>query len=325
MTVIRPDLTEAISRVKQKPIEQHIAVLDRLVEQLAPHEEVLAIYGQSKKFWLLTQSHLITADISLLGKIEYRDFPVLGVELTLLRGGIRTRIRLNPIGSPSMSFEVVSTGDSDAAVSFVRYFRLAVNPEIELAAYGDDQQADCAIDSGVLIGSAGSLGLCLGSRYAVGFFPTRMVIMDDVGPLGVWPQSEVIEISVDGPGLVTAGGGAIGGGFGLMGAAEGMLAASVLNSLTTRHSIETYCEIRLKSASLILLCGHASPRELWTHLLPLTHRIATATEDVARRMVQPVPEADLAGNLRELASLHEQGHLNEAEYSAAKGKLLSST
>src|SRR4051812_24548793 len=50
---------------------------------------------------------------------------------------------------------------------------------------------------------------------------------------------EIISLDIGGPGEVTSGGGFIGGGFGLEGAALGMLAAGLLNALTTRSKIVT--------------------------------------------------------------------------------------
>jgi len=46
-------------------------------------------------------------------------------------------------------------------------------------------------------------------------------------------------LRVGGPGAVTSGGGFVGGGFGLEGAAEGMAIAGLLNSLTTRTTVTT--------------------------------------------------------------------------------------
>ena len=327
MTVGRADFMDAFTRVNQKLIgDSYISILVKALEQLVTddNEQVLAIYGQNNTFAMLTSSRVITAKFSKLGKPTFSAVPILRVQLSLFENhnGSRTRISVNDINDPTSPLAVVE-GNKDGAAYFMQSLRYLKDSTVMMEAYGDDEQPDCGIEYALLIGATGAPGLLLGSRYSVAFFPTRLVIRDTLGPVSVWQQSDVIDIVVDGPGLVTTGGGAIGGGFGSVGAAEGMLAADILNALTTRQSIETYCKLRLKSASLIFLYEDAAPRELWTQLLPVTHRIAAASEEAAGKRFQPAPEAHLVQNLRDLAFLHEQGHLNDVEYATAKTKLLS--
>jgi hypothetical protein len=58
------------------------------------------------------------------------------------------------------------------------------------------------------------------------------------------------ELQVGGPGRVTAGGGFVGGGLSLLGAAEGAAIASMLNALTTRTRVESLISIFARGSEL---------------------------------------------------------------------------
>jgi hypothetical protein len=73
------------------------------------------------------------------------------------------------------------------------------------------------------------------------------------------PYSEIEDVEIGGPGLIKTGGGFVGGGFGLQGAAEDMPIAAVLNALTTRTSIKTIMRIQGTSCELFLLDTKATP------------------------------------------------------------------
>jgi hypothetical protein len=68
-------------------------------------------------------------------------------------------------------------------------------------------------------------------------------------PLLRIPYSAIDDLEFSGPGKVTTGGGFIGGGFGLSGAAKGMIAASVLNALTTKTKIHTMIRCECSSST----------------------------------------------------------------------------
>ena len=57
-------------------------------------------------------------------------------------------------------------------------------------------------------------------------------------------------------------GGAIGGGFGLVGAVEGMLVAGVVNALTTRTQIDTYIRLTGATSQAILHTAEHTPRAI---------------------------------------------------------------
>ena len=81
--------------------------------------------------------------------------------------------------------------------------------------------------------------------------------------------SELVEIEIAGPGNVTRGGGFIGGGFGIEGAAEGMLIASVLNAVTTRSSVQTILGLLFRHQELWLLRETLEPLALRIEMAPV--------------------------------------------------------
>jgi len=78
-----------------------------------------------------------------------------------------------------------------------------------------------------------------------------------------------LSVDILGPGAVSRGGGFSGGGFGAEAAIEGMAVASVLNSMTTRTSIETIITVADDASEAFFLHQSATPEEVRRHLSPL--------------------------------------------------------
>ena len=83
------------------------------------------------------------------------------------------------------------------------------------------------------------------------------------------PYSEIDALEIGGPGAQRHGGGFMGGGFGIAGAAEGMLVASALNLMTTRTTISTVVCLKTKSAELFLHTSSQTPDALRMRLSPV--------------------------------------------------------
>jgi hypothetical protein len=138
---------------------------------------------------------------------------------------------------------------------------------------------------------------------------------------------DITAIEIGGPGKRQTGGGFVGGGFGLEGAAEGMLVASALNMLTTRTKIDTVICLQTKTAELFLHSGDTAPDALRMRLSPVFTRLrqqhvaSTSSEGAA----SDGPQRNIAERLAQLADLHARGALNDYEFSAAKAKLLEGT
>ena len=111
-----------------------------------------------------------------------------------------------------------------------------------------------------------------------------------------------------------------GGGFGVVGAAEGMLAAQALQVLTSRRRSVTVIRVVADRAELIARMD-ASPPQVRTWLAPVLRRLKTTGSPPA----SPRPhgrEVDIPDAIRQLAALRDDGLLTEAEFEAKKQDLL---
>jgi hypothetical protein len=123
---------------------------------------------------------------------------------------------------------------------------------------------------------------------------------------------------------VKSGGGFVGGGFGAVGALEGMAVAGVLNALTSRTTITTIVRVQSAACELFLLHTQLTPEQLRIHLShPLgAIRSARAAADAlgqrrAASTASPVEE------LTRLAAMLEGGLLTRDEFDTLKANLLS--
>ena len=127
--------------------------------------------------------------------------------------------------------------------------------------------------------------------------------------------ADLLNIDISGPGKVTTNAGLIGGGFGVEGAIKGILAAAVVNKLTTKVTIQTTLRLSTASGEVHLLLTTVDLPELRLLLSRAFVRLE------ARR--QSPATTSLATELERLRALTESGTLSEAEFAAAKSRLLS--
>jgi len=115
------------------------------------------------------------------------------------------------------------------------------------------------------------------------------------------------------------GGGWIGGGFGLRGAAEGALTAAVLNSLTSysTSSIECIVDLQWKSGQVVLLNREFTPDQVGQALAPVIQRIEDLRPGEEGRRVSE--------ELAKLATLRHDGLLSQEQFEAAKNQALGLT
>jgi hypothetical protein len=143
------------------------------------------------------------------------------------------------------------------------------------------------------------------------------VFTPDLHEMGRFPLAGLVALQLGGPGAVTTGGGFVGGGFGLKGAAEGILISSLLNTLTTKTEVNTLVRVTGRDAELIVHTSAATPGELELKLSPVLGRLRS------REVSQPAePGRDLTSELERLARLRESGLLSDVEFAQAKAKLL---
>lgn len=126
----------------------------------------------------------------------------------------------------------------------------------------------------------------------------------------------ISKLEITGPGKTTSGGGFVGGGFGVEGAAEGILIASILNVLTTHTKNETYLTVRFDNEELILHVAKLSPLELRVLLSP-----AMIAADAAAG-ARDRSDSSLSAEIERLGRLHREGSLSDEEFVAAKAAVL---
>jgi len=125
--------------------------------------------------------------------------------------------------------------------------------------------------------------------------------------------SDARALEFSGPGRVREGGGFIGFGLGIPGAIEGLIAADVLNALTTRHSVQTIIRWEASSAEIYLHNGASTPEELRMKLSEVVGRVHTSSEH---------PRDDVISRLERLRTLQLHGVISDEEFARLKAALL---
>jgi hypothetical protein len=159
-------------------------------------------------------------------------------------------------------------------------------------------------------------------EWTLGFTDDRVILM----PTNAAEPEEAfdldwqgLEVEIEGAGEVTSGGGFFGGGFGLQGAAVGMLAASALNALTTSSHMDTVVHLQTPNVKAYLLYGEMTPVALRRTLAP-----------VFLRLRQESSAASTAGSggdhvvdrLHKLADLLDRDLITQEEFERLKGDLM---
>lgn len=129
---------------------------------------------------------------------------------------------------------------------------------------------------GSILSATGVSGLTTGGCIVL-FERESVVVMIDQSRRLQLSYADITSLQIGGRGDVTttSGGGWSGGGFGAKGIAEGVVIASVLNSLTakTTRSIETIFHIHWHTGSLTLLNTKFLPQRWGSLLAPVIRRI----------------------------------------------------
>jgi hypothetical protein len=145
----------------------------------------------------------------------------------------------------------------------------------------------------------------------------RIVIAGQHDGLAI-PYEALTALELSG-GAQTSGGRFMGGGFGATAAIEGMVIASVLNSLSRKTTINTVLRVATGQGELFLHHGSVTPATMRNTFSPLFTRFeASRVATVAR-----APADDPASQLERLTRLRDAGALTEAEFQAARTPLVS--
>jgi hypothetical protein len=121
-------------------------------------------------------------------------------------------------------------------------------------------------------------------------------------------------------GAIRQGGGFVGGGFGLVGAAEGMAVASLLNSLATKTSVQTLIRFEAEDAEVFCFTDQALPRDLQMRLAEVRGKVKASPP--THTTLQPKAGEDLPERLLRLGEMLDKGQLTTDEFAQAKARLL---
>lgn len=135
--------------------------------------------------------------------------------------------------------------------------------------------------------------------------------------------STISALEIGGPGAQRTGGGFYGGGFGLTGAAEGMLVASALNMLTTRTHVTTVICLQTADAELFVRHTKLTPDALRIRLSSVFVRLRAATDwQATPRPVAGADNEDIISKLDKLSGLLDRGLIDRAEFDRLKAQML---
>ena len=151
----------------------------------------------------------------------------------------------------------------------------------------------------------------IGERYDLRFLDDRITVYAGWLPRVVMEITycDIEAVDIGGPGLVKSGGGFAGGGFGAVGALEGMAIATVLNVLTTRTTITTIIRIQAPAAELFVLYTSQTPDQLRMRLSQPLGAIRASRAALA----QPSAPASPVEELAKLAAMLGSGLLTREE------------
>lgn len=258
------------------------------------------------------------------------------VSATLRLGTSRHTVVFDNASAATEAEQVIASAVADRRRAFDRARRRASGQDFELA------HDDRLLRSWLFLGGANvavKTGLSVDVLFRadrIRVYPSRAHPQDT--PLVELDYARSFSIELSGPGRFTTGGGYVGGGFGLTGAAEGMAVAGLLNALTTRTQVQSVIALLSAEYEGFFLSQQHAPDELRRTLAPVFLRgrqlSANGAADAraldngsqARQdrtlAVGAAPGNDLAETLERLASLHRAGALTDAEFSTAKAQAL---
>lgn len=134
------------------------------------------------------------------------------------------------------------------------------------------------------------------------------------------PYATAAVLELSGPGRERKTAGVFGGGFGVTGALEGMVAATVLNTLTSRTTIKTIIRYQAEALEAFFHCSSETPQELRVRLSKVLSLISPP-----RSSSYGGGSPSVADELTKLAALRDSGVLTDEEFAVQKARLLGPT
>lgn len=223
-----------------------------------------------------------------------------------------------------------SVADAEAAV-------LAIGQATEAARQGDAQQPirlepdERLVRRCVYLGGA-NIEVPVKTEVDLLFGASEILLhrppaLRDSNAIAALPYAPRFSVELSGPGRFKTGGGYVGGGSGLVGAAEGMAIASVLNALTTRTQVISVIAVLSTKYEGFFLCQQHTPEELRHYLAPVFLRARQLGGQRSAEVDQGQPSSgpsDLVETLERLVRLHQAGALTDDEFRQAKAQALGS-
>ena len=138
------------------------------------------------------------------------------------------------------------------------------------------------------------------------------------------PLANLRDVRVEGKSVVK-GGGFLGGGFGVTGAAEGMLIAGLLNAATTKHKTWVIITMVAVDGEVALRWNDVNETDARAALRPLAEAAYNARQPIEGTdgPSTSMETDDLVAQLERLGKLKEAGLLDDEEFLLAKRRLLS--
>jgi len=134
------------------------------------------------------------------------------------------------------------------------------------------------------------------------------------------PYLELANAEVTGPGTERSDAGFIGGGFGLEGAVKGILIASVINTLTSKRTTNTFLRLSTSKAEVYLHISTLDPAQLRLILSPAFVQME-ANRQIPNSRQSPTEDM-LSSEIQTLHQMHHDGILSDEEFALAKRKVL---
>lgn len=129
--------------------------------------------------------------------------------------------------------------------------------------------------------------------------------------------SDISGYEVSGPGTVSRNAGIIGGGIGVEGAATGILAATLINALTTNVSTKTIIDFWSKDFEVLFITSDVEPDEAKMML----SRVKMIIETNKTKTVSDTPKF-IADEIEKLHRLKELGVITTEDFIKSKNKLI---
>lgn len=166
------------------------------------------------------------------------------------------------------------------------------------------------------VGGAGT-GMSPGETVFIGATDEKVIIFSAVNKNSYDIRfAELTAVEISGPGTQITNAGLIGGGFGLEGAATGIVAAALVNAATTKSSTNTFLRFATNQAEAIFHFNDQEPSGLRIILSPVV--VAADANRITKEVTPSFSEEVI-----KLQALKESGVISEDEFRAAKSKFLT--